>query len=956
MLSLQILDGREVRSLALDGRVVSVGTGTHCTLRLDADGVASEHARIEPVRGTANYKLIDLGSPAGTRVNGDAVAQVVLSVGDRIEIGAATLVLGKRVQRQTTAKDVLEQGVQVRLRRRAAAPQSSRTPLVLAGGVVLALAAFWWWTADAPPAVLRGVPALLARGDYEAVENILASTDGWAGASPTRRAALQPYVDDLARLKNKIAGLEKQVAATAHEQTAGDQMDALRRSMDRGDVTERAAARRVLARFDDLRRAALAQAASASATTTRESTPQPAVVEAPRERAQSGQTQRSAPEAKPPAQPTGDDLARAREMVERGDYRGAQRLAIAVRDAAGAPTERVAAARELLTRIDTEAARTQAEALSQAEEMVALGQGRNAARMLDVVAERLTDATSSKLRDAVKAIDVTPAAPVAKVDKPLPNPLGDLLKAVEAAESAWNAGDFGRAREQFTAAAEQVKERDAAFGAELLGRAQDAAALSGMHVLVAQRLRDAAKPEVLLAPNQKARLIDCDDAKLRFVGEQGEVTLSWLELKPPVLDAILRAVEAPGSAWVGAALLAVEAGDDSLAESRAVTALLRDDKVKDQADRLIARVRGESVPVGGYVLTGGKLAARAAESAAERELDQKIAAALRQTGAKARDEAMASVLERAPDQIEAVVRVLRRQQRAVAVRLEAHPFKKNFEKVAAERAALDAARKRALELIFDEEHYFYPYRPPAVSTEKASEYLVVQRDVDERVGAVRAIWQGSKLQFKIPAAIAEDVERFRWLTTQLERFGERTLSLTSRARWVETLPRHDTLTVQTFCVSAEEVEKLALAERIHKLNSKRAPSLSPGERTQLEVTNKYRQMMGRQPLAIDLRLLVAARGHGEEMERLSYFGHMSPVPERRSPYDRMRLAGYAHGGSENLASNDSAEGAHEAWLHSSGHHRNVLGPGHTEFACGQHGRLWTQNFGGGRDFERELPE
>jgi uncharacterized protein YkwD len=40
-----------------------------------------------------------------------------------------------------------------------------------------------------------------------------------------------------------------------------------------------------------------------------------------------------------------------------------------------------------------------------------------------------------------------------------------------------------------------------------------------------------------------------------------------------------------------------------------------------------------------------------------------------------------------------------------------------------------------------------------------------------------------------------------------------------------------------------------------------------------------------------------------------------------------------------------AQGAHNGWIHSSGHHRNILMPGWSEMGTGQSGRYWTQNFG-----------
>ena len=85
----------------------------------------------------------------------------------------------------------------------------------------------------------------------------------------------------------------------------------------------------------------------------------------------------------------------------------------------------------------------------------------------------------------------------------------------------------------------------------------------------------------------------------------------------------------------------------------------------------------------------------------------------------------------------------------------------------------------------------------------------------------------------------------------------------------------------------------------------------------------------------------------DEMSRRGYFAHMSPTPGRKTPYDRMRLAGYLFGVSENIALVDGAGPAHVAWCHSAGHHRNLLDAGHREMGIGANGRYWVQNFGSG---------
>jgi uncharacterized protein YkwD len=106
-------------------------------------------------------------------------------------------------------------------------------------------------------------------------------------------------------------------------------------------------------------------------------------------------------------------------------------------------------------------------------------------------------------------------------------------------------------------------------------------------------------------------------------------------------------------------------------------------------------------------------------------------------------------------------------------------------------------------------------------------------------------------------------------------------------------------------------------------------------------------MMGRRVLVLDDLLVKTARGHSDEMSKLGYFSHFSPNAERRTPNLRAKIEGYkATAISENIhRGSGTPEGAHYGWLHSSGHHRNILQKFWTEMGTGQVGRYWTQNFG-----------
>jgi uncharacterized protein YkwD len=116
---------------------------------------------------------------------------------------------------------------------------------------------------------------------------------------------------------------------------------------------------------------------------------------------------------------------------------------------------------------------------------------------------------------------------------------------------------------------------------------------------------------------------------------------------------------------------------------------------------------------------------------------------------------------------------------------------------------------------------------------------------------------------------------------------------------------------------------------------------------QVAITNEYRIMMGRAAIEIDSRLVDAARGHSEEMTRLGYFDHVSPVGANKTPFDRMKNAGYEGAGGENISlGSEAPKATHIAWYNSSGHHRNILGEQWFAMGAGRNGRHWTQDFGG----------
>lgn len=115
------------------------------------------------------------------------------------------------------------------------------------------------------------------------------------------------------------------------------------------------------------------------------------------------------------------------------------------------------------------------------------------------------------------------------------------------------------------------------------------------------------------------------------------------------------------------------------------------------------------------------------------------------------------------------------------------------------------------------------------------------------------------------------------------------------------------------------------------------------------LTNEERREAGCGEVTTDERLRTAARAHSEDMAAHDYFDHTGR--DGRSPFDRMRDAGYPDPAGENIALGYRTPADVVAgWMDSDGHRRNILTCSHRAIGVGLAydgaGRpYWTQDFG-----------
>lgn len=81
----------EVRQVVIEHGELTIGRATDNDLVTTDGRVSRHHGRITGRRGTLVYT--DLGSTNGSRVNGVSIAEVVLGVGDRLEVGDTVLIV-----------------------------------------------------------------------------------------------------------------------------------------------------------------------------------------------------------------------------------------------------------------------------------------------------------------------------------------------------------------------------------------------------------------------------------------------------------------------------------------------------------------------------------------------------------------------------------------------------------------------------------------------------------------------------------------------------------------------------------------------------------------------------------------------------------------------------------------------------------------------------------------------
>jgi uncharacterized protein YkwD len=116
-------------------------------------------------------------------------------------------------------------------------------------------------------------------------------------------------------------------------------------------------------------------------------------------------------------------------------------------------------------------------------------------------------------------------------------------------------------------------------------------------------------------------------------------------------------------------------------------------------------------------------------------------------------------------------------------------------------------------------------------------------------------------------------------------------------------------------------------------------------RTIVALTNESRRRAGLPPVAMDERLMAAARAKLFDMLQRDYFDHRTP--DGRQPWSFMQAAGYRFQmAAENLAKGyDDGDEVQRAWMKSRGHRANILNPHFTEIGVADANGIVVVMFG-----------
>jgi uncharacterized protein YkwD len=193
--------------------------------------------------------------------------------------------------------------------------------------------------------------------------------------------------------------------------------------------------------------------------------------------------------------------------------------------------------------------------------------------------------------------------------------------------------------------------------------------------------------------------------------------------------------------------------------------------------------------------------------------------------------------------------------------------------------------------------------------------------------------------------LAPHKERAAKALGQLRQFADLLRTLKDDWKQSPPLPVDDYLAKAEKILAAATTPEEETARKVAEENATLTPRLDRDLVVGMQAVNNIRMTCGLRPLAYDLKLCQAAAGHSSDMQAAGFFAHESPLPGKRTPWDRAKLAGTTASGENIYMGSAVSADAIKAWFLSPGHHKNMFAEDSRRQGLGRCGKFWTQEFG-----------